>query len=193
MDLTIAQADGKTENLKILQPLNEKQAIKRFADGLRNKWLSTIIAARKFDSLKDAIQTAIDEETTTPSTSGDIFAINRKSNKSFSGTHSTSNRQSRGASTYNRRTFHRGNTFYRGRGGAHQNYGRGGAYQNYGRGGTYQRGRGQSSFRGNYSKFNNRHNYYREQQGARQNANIHVLNDQPKENTTVEEIKFFRE
>lgn len=62
VDLTISQADGNPEHYNILRPLNEKFAIKRFADGLRNRRLSTIIAARDFKSLKDAIQVAQEEE-----------------------------------------------------------------------------------------------------------------------------------
>ncbi|XP_063386015.1 uncharacterized protein LOC134672044 [Cydia fagiglandana] len=63
VELTISQAEGKPENYNVLKPLNEKMATKRFADGLRNRRLSTIIAARNFTSLKDAIQSAKDEET----------------------------------------------------------------------------------------------------------------------------------
>lgn len=70
VNLTISQANGNSEAYKILKPLNEKQAISRFTDGLRSDKLSTIIAARGYTSLKDAIQAAKDEQTTmTPSTS----------------------------------------------------------------------------------------------------------------------------
>ncbi|XP_063538184.1 uncharacterized protein LOC134747496 [Cydia strobilella] len=63
VELTISQAEGKSESFKVLKPLNEKMAVKKFADGLRNRRLSTIIAARNFATLKDAIQSAKDEET----------------------------------------------------------------------------------------------------------------------------------
>lgn len=94
VDLTISQSDGNDESFKILKPLNEKQAIKCFADGLRNRRLGTIVAARNFHSLKDAVQTAIDEDVmSAPSTSNDIFNINhrgrysyfRSKNQSFAG------------------------------------------------------------------------------------------------------------
>ncbi|KAI5630744.1 hypothetical protein NE865_16541 [Phthorimaea operculella] len=62
VDLTISQADGNSEHYEVLRPLNEKLAIKRFADGLRNSRLSTIIAARNFSTLKDAIQAAQEED-----------------------------------------------------------------------------------------------------------------------------------
>lgn len=63
-DLTISQADGNPANYQVIKPLNEKMAIKRFSDGLRDPRLSTIIAARNYDSLKNAIQAARDEECT---------------------------------------------------------------------------------------------------------------------------------
>lgn len=61
VDLTITQANGDTNAYQILKPVNERIAIKRFSDGLRNSRLSTIIAARNYNTLKDAIQGAIDE------------------------------------------------------------------------------------------------------------------------------------
>ncbi|KAH9633129.1 hypothetical protein HF086_014453 [Spodoptera exigua] len=70
VDLTISQANGDTKCYEILKPINEKLAIKQFADGLRNRKLSTIISARNYDSLKDAIQAAQDEEV---SLSGSIY------------------------------------------------------------------------------------------------------------------------
>lgn len=78
VDLTISQADGNSENYNILKQINEKQAIKQFSDGLRNRRLSTLIAARNFSSLKDAIQAAKDEETSSPSTSGEIMGMYKR-------------------------------------------------------------------------------------------------------------------
>lgn len=63
VNLTLEQANGDSCNYDILRPLNEKIAIKRFADGLNNSRLSTIIAARQFSSLSEAIRSAIDEQT----------------------------------------------------------------------------------------------------------------------------------
>lgn len=62
VDLTISQAAGNPANYEVLRPLNEQTAIKRFADGLRNSRISTILAARSYESLKDAIAGALDEE-----------------------------------------------------------------------------------------------------------------------------------
>uniref|UniRef100_A0A2A4J5X7 Uncharacterized protein n=2 Tax=Heliothis virescens TaxID=7102 RepID=A0A2A4J5X7_HELVI len=80
-DLTISQADGDSTKFVVLKPLNEKMAIKKFSDGLKNSRLSTIVAARNYDSLKDAIQGAKDEEVSTPSTSAklDVMQFSRRS------------------------------------------------------------------------------------------------------------------
>lgn len=77
VDLTISQAEGFSKNYDILKPLNEKIAIKKFADGLRNRRLSTIIAARNFSSLKDAVQAAQDEEVSSSSGSGEIMGMSK--------------------------------------------------------------------------------------------------------------------
>lgn len=64
--LTIAQADGKPEVREVLRPINESLAIKKFADGLRNRRLSTILAARQYTDLKEAVRAAQDEELAQP-------------------------------------------------------------------------------------------------------------------------------
>ncbi|XP_063359875.1 uncharacterized protein LOC134649088 [Cydia amplana] len=66
INLTISQADGNDSRYDILRPLNEKSAIKRFADGLADPKLSTIISSRQFTSLPEAIRTAIDEHSSSP-------------------------------------------------------------------------------------------------------------------------------
>lgn len=75
VELTISQSEGNSESYNILKNVNEKFAIKKFADGLRNRRLSTVIAARNYKSLKDAIQAAKEEETEGPSTSGDVMGM----------------------------------------------------------------------------------------------------------------------
>lgn len=80
VDLTVSQANGNTECYNILKPINEKYAIKQFSDGLRNRRLSTIISARNYSSLKDAVQAALDEETTPTLASGDIMGMSRSNN-----------------------------------------------------------------------------------------------------------------
>lgn len=61
VNLTISQAGESSEAYEILRPLNEKYAIRKFADGLRNQRLGTIITARNLTCLKDAIRVAEDE------------------------------------------------------------------------------------------------------------------------------------
>ncbi|CAH0728586.1 unnamed protein product, partial [Brenthis ino] len=79
--LTIAQSDGNPKSCEILRPINEKLAVKRFADGLRNRRLSTIISARDYSSLKDAVRAAEDEELGQPSLSNNIFNAQRRGNQ----------------------------------------------------------------------------------------------------------------
>lgn len=74
-ELTISQSNGNTDCYKILKPINEQFAIKQFADGLQNRRLGTIITARNYSSLKDAIQAAKDEEIGTASTSADVMGM----------------------------------------------------------------------------------------------------------------------
>lgn len=61
VNLTLAQSDEDSSKYEVLRPINEKTAIKRFADGLSDPRLSTIIAARQFSSLPEAIRVALDE------------------------------------------------------------------------------------------------------------------------------------
>lgn len=60
-ELNISQADGDVSKIEVLKPINEKMVIKKFADGLKNEKVSTIVTARNYSSLKDAIQAAKDE------------------------------------------------------------------------------------------------------------------------------------
>ncbi|KAG7303047.1 hypothetical protein JYU34_013065 [Plutella xylostella] len=78
-DLTITQAEGDTTKYAFLKPLNEKQAVKQFSDGLRNPRLSTIITARNYANLADAIQAAKEEEMTSSSSinTGEVMQFAR--------------------------------------------------------------------------------------------------------------------
>lgn len=154
VDLTVSQAEGKSDAYNILRPINEKIAIKQFADGLRNRRLSTIIAARNFECLKDAIQVAKEEEVASASTSADVMGMSKQyyanyPNRSFQGHRG----QRRGYRGY-RGNFpnNRGRMFYRTQG------------QTFNR--NYQQGERQvfrgNSTRGRYGKStgrisNNRH------------------------------------
>lgn len=74
-DLTISQAEGDSSKYSVLKPINEKMTVKQFSDGLRDTRLSTIIAARNYTLLKDAIQAARDEEIYSASTSADANVL----------------------------------------------------------------------------------------------------------------------
>lgn len=78
VDLTIAQANDDPDIYNILRPINEKSAIKRFANGLRNQRLSTIISSRNFEFLKDAIREAQDEGNSILNEGNQVFNINHR-------------------------------------------------------------------------------------------------------------------
>lgn len=78
VNLTISQANGNNATYDILRPINEKSAIKRFADGLRNPKLSTIISSRNFLHLKDAIRAAQDEEIMSPSNFSHVMTFSNR-------------------------------------------------------------------------------------------------------------------
>lgn len=83
VNLTIAQADEDTSKYDVLRPLNERTAIKQFADGLSDQRLSTIIASRQFDSLPEAIRAAVDEQLT--STHDQVMQMRHVYNRRDSG------------------------------------------------------------------------------------------------------------
>lgn len=187
--LTIAQAEGNPKVTAILRPINERLALKRFADGLRNRRLSTIIAARNFTTLKDAVRAAEDEELSTPGPSGQgtVYMYSRN--------------VSRGRyPRYNRgRNFYRGNQRgqyqYQGHQGHNQHQGQGNyRYQNTpvryfnNNRGRYQRAYARSS-RGNY-----RGNSYNNHDNRQRNCYFTERNDESdqKEEETVNLAEFFR-
>lgn len=103
--LTVSQADGDSSKYEILKPLNEKSAIRRFASGLRNSQLSTVITARNYESLKDAIRGAKDEQMSTTTSEG-IMKFQR--GKSFNNSYSYKGRGNRGSSRYINHNSYRG-------------------------------------------------------------------------------------
>ena len=109
--LTITQAGENEKAREILRPLNEQLAIKRFSDGLRNRRLSTIISARNYSALKDAVRAAEDEELASPGSSSQTAVYS----------YSQGNRNQ---SYYRYPRYNRGRQFYRGytpsRGGTYQ-------------------------------------------------------------------------
>lgn len=61
VDLTLAQADNDENAIKALSKINEKLAVNAFAKGLKNHELRTIIKARNFDKLNEAVCAAVEE------------------------------------------------------------------------------------------------------------------------------------
>ncbi|KAJ8704378.1 hypothetical protein PYW08_013102 [Mythimna loreyi] len=185
VDLTISQSEGHEESYDSLKRVNEKLAIKRFADGLRNRRLSTIIAARNYDSLSDAIQAAIDEETSSSDyTSSNIMSMRRSNGQNYN----------------NYRSHHRGHyTATRGRYYHNNSHPRGSNRRGVG-GYHHQRGavRGrQEPFRGNPSGRGHRgqsNNSYHNNRGSQRNQNQRVMTTNKDDDVAKENVlQFFRD
>lgn len=117
VNLTISQTDGNENTSKVLQPINEKLAIRRFIDGLRNRSLRIILAARNYTTLKDVIRAAKEEELSTSVTQqqeGSVYFSNRGRGQRYFRGNSFRGGQQRQLT--NRNTFTRGstNTSFRG-------------------------------------------------------------------------------
>lgn len=112
VNLTISQADGDSGAFDILRPINERVAVKRFASGLRNQRLGTIISARDFEFLKDAIRAAQDEETSSQNNGQQIFNMFRgrgNNRNSYTGFNRARSNGRISNSNYNRNFDYRNN------------------------------------------------------------------------------------
>ncbi|XP_028178505.1 uncharacterized protein LOC114365956 [Ostrinia furnacalis] len=177
VDLTISQAEGNSKKYEVLKPINEKIAVKKFADGLRNRRLSTIIAARNFSSLKDAIQAAQDEDVSSSSNSGEIMGMSKNTN--FNSNYRGRRNNFRGArGQYNTRYFSpksQGRGFY----GNQQQRGRNHQSNSPMRG---QHFRGQNrGYRGNY------HRSYWRNQGVQHQHNVNLINESQQVSQNLEQ------
>lgn len=192
VDLTISQADGKAESYKILKPLNEKIAVKRFADGLRNAKLSTIISARNYTELKDAVRAAIDEDSTRTinnTSNGQMFMV-RSNSRPYRGNFNT-----RGSRSFGRPFAPRSNNYFRNSQSAtygnsnnrnynHNNTSRRGQFHNNNN--RRGQGRGRSVYRGRNNYNNNNIHFAETAEGSNLN--------QADESFEDSELKqFFRE
>lgn len=175
IDLTIAQADGNDQCYNILKPINEKMAIKQFASGLRNRRLSTIISARNYSSLKDAVQAAQDEEVTIGAPSGEVMGMYKQPYNIFYN-HSNNYRGQRGG----RSNFYS----YRGRGRGPQH-------------GAHFASRGQWTQGGTTGRKQHRGKFYnsnRGNQGMRRERNVNLMqNSETAGESEVTSNQFFRE
>lgn len=176
VNLTISQADGNMERYNVLREINERNAINRFAHGLSSQKLSTIISARNFSSLKDAIRAAQDE------------AVSSNANQQMFTFHNRGSRGARG-----RFMNHRG---YRGLANS-SNYSNNSYHNNH-------RAYDNNSYHNNQGRSRGRNNFYRGgRDNYRSNRGaVHYLSGaegtDPKagssSNTNDEEtVKFFRE
>lgn len=184
VDLTISQSDGKPEVYNILRPLNESMAIQRFADGLRDPRLSTIIAARNYSSLKDAVRAAKDEELASPpSTSGSASSY-------FAQRGQSGGSQVRGQNRGSHRPYRGNYTYSRGQNSHTQNQlGQNYHWQNH-RGG--QRGQTfRGGYRGRYNSYHNRgQSAYRDINGGI-NATQHETDATNRDSSTSDEMNHF--
>lgn len=153
VELTISQANGDDKAYEVLRPLNEKNAIRCFSEGLRSQKLGTIISARNLTSLKEAIRVAEDETSLTAERQT-VMSYNRRSTR-------TNNFGHRGFRGRNSLRYFRGRQPHS----AHQNFA---ASRNTWRGsrGAQVYRRGASSYgsryvrgnRGNYANYSNNRN-----------------------------------
>lgn len=80
MDLTITQSEDDENKVGILQKVNERIAVNSFSNGLRNTELRTIIKARNYTKLSDAIQGAKDEEVLCKGIENQVYHTYRNKN-----------------------------------------------------------------------------------------------------------------
>lgn len=99
-ELTIAQADGNEEALNVLSGVNEKLAINSFANGLNSADVRTIVKARNYAKLGEAIRGAKDEDSTKKESTQQIFNMRNREIRGF--THGNS-RGNSGKKFYNNR------------------------------------------------------------------------------------------
>lgn len=199
-NLTLEQANGSDEAMQIFAKTNEKIAINTFANGLKDANIKTIIKARNYDRLSDAISGAKDEEITKNSTLQTVF-FSKQTSKSSNNSKTFFN------NSYRNNTF-RGNYqnrgFQRGRFQNRSSYHNVGQYNNRGHnyrgqlnnnniGQTNDRGinqnrghfRGRQLTSGNYHRNNTHRNFFINSENTDGNS---VSN----ENAPREENKFFR-
>lgn len=113
VDLTISQSEGNNEKFNMLKSINEKQAIRQFSDGLRNRRIGTIITAQKFENLKDAIQAAIDEDVSGTNSTADMLTLRHNNNRFVKNTSRPPSHQNTPRGTYSTGRW-RGNPSYNG-------------------------------------------------------------------------------
>lgn len=187
VDLTISQAEGDQNSMQILTGVNEKLAINAFANGLNNNNLRTIVKARNYSKLSEAIRGAKDEEL--PRDESHIFnmrgrATNRRVHSNFRVNIPSRNRYSNNFSS-NIGNFRRSN-----------NLNHGSLNNNYGRGNNNRifRGNNRSNFSNRGGRFNQRSfNRGHLNNFSLENTSEHNLNQTDSPNQSSTNRWFFRE
>lgn len=147
-DMTISQADGDSSAFSVLKAVNEKSAIKTFSDGLRSTRVSTIVTARNYSSLKEAIQAAKDEDRPAVQQQGNVMHVSKQGRTFYSSRPFNGSRGRGGSCNYGQNT-----NYYRGQPGRNINYG----YQGRGNNNNYRGKYFNNNSRVNYN--NRRHSY----------------------------------
>lgn len=80
VNLTLTQANGDDNAEKILTKVNEKIAVNTFANGLKSNELRTILKARNYDNLRDAICCATEEEASVGCSQTQVFHMKGRNN-----------------------------------------------------------------------------------------------------------------
>lgn len=193
INLTISQSNDNQAATAVLQPINEKFAIKRFSDGLRNRRLGTIIAARDYQQLKDAIRAAQDEEPEQPVQQAVMHLRGKPRSRGRW-------QNSRGRGFVNRGNYNQGyynnNFSYRGRANNYgSNYrGRNNNYYSRGRGNNVPRFQSQTGygrdrgFGGQHRQFYGKENHHQTAYVANQQTN---QNESTTENRDLSNLRMF--
>lgn len=160
INLTLSQADGNDNRIPILREVNEKIAINAFSNGLKNSELRTIVKARDYSTLKDAIVGAKDEERLSVSSSSHSVFHARQNN--FGNAYrSFNNRGNRGQFASNRKNFNfnKNNNFNRPHTAYNNNMHFNNNHNNF-RGQGRGVNRGRVNYRGNQNRNRNHRNYF---------------------------------
>lgn len=185
--LTLAQAGDKQENINVFRGENEKVAIDVFARGIQNAELRTIIKARNYTTLNEAINAA-KEESIQSLPEPSVFHFNHRRGNAGR------NQFSQGSRNHIRSVKHQ-NLQYRGR----PNFTRTYHNSNLHTQNSNYRGRGRSSNQQNFPVTQNS-NYYQntfaQRNRIRRQDGVYTINavdgQQPSSSNTVQERRFFR-
>lgn len=90
-ELTISQSEGDSNATSVLTKVNEKLAINAFANGINNQELRTVIKARNYHSLQEAISGAKTEERACQQNS-QVYQFNKTRERNYQHNYKNSNK-----------------------------------------------------------------------------------------------------